>query len=1018
MARPEHNAIPSSAPASRRPISILAAVAVLALGLALSVGGWRNAEQLTERLARERFEARATEISMAIGDRLSTYEMALRGGQAMFAAMGQVSRGQWRDYVGKLNELQNYPGIQGIGYAQVVRPENLDRHQRTIRAQGFPDYAIRPEGPRGIYTAIIYLEPFDWRNQRAFGYDMFSEPVRRAAMERARDTGNSIASGKVTLMQETDKAVQAGFLLYLPCYAPKTPVFTVEERRAALHGYVYSPFRMNNLMRGIMGMSIPGLGLEIYDGDAPSDDSLMFRSEAQEAQRAANHHPLFESRRSFFVFERPWTLVIQSLPDFEAGVDRTVPRMVLLGGISISLLLAVIAHSLLATRAKALSLAEAMTVELRESEEKTRLILESTGEPIYGIDTKGLCTFCNPASLRALGYSRPEDLLGRNMHQLIHHSHADGSPFEAKDCRIFQAFQQGQGTHVNDEVFWRADGTSFPAEYWSYPQKRDGLTTGAAVVFQDITERKRNAALLAQERQRLTNILEGTNVGTWEWNIPSGEVVFNERWAQIVGYSLTELAPVSIGTWTALAHPDDLKRSGELLERHFSGELAYYDFECRMRHKDGSWVWVHDRGKVAAWTADGKPLVMSGTHQDITERIKAEEALRESRALLSSVLDSAVDPIFTADAQGRILTANPAASVTFGYALDELAGQKINVIMPEPFRSEHDQYLRRYTSTGNPHVIGKGGREVRGQRKDGTIIPFDISVSEFLNHGERQFTGILRDISERVRDRESLEAAHAELAARQKIVDADLEAAAKIQRSLLPQQGACSLGIEADFHFRPSTIIGGDIFNLVCLGPEHTGLYMVDVSGHGVPAALVSFSVAQELSPAGNVLTDRLLDEPRRPDDVLRLLDSAFPMERFDKFFSMFYLVYEPRSGKLTYCNAGHPPPMLLRDGGSVEFLEEGGTLVGLGFGDAYAQGEVTVSDGDTLLVYTDGVTELENPEGGQFSPERLEALFQNSRNASPEQVLQDVTGKLLAHADGRPPDDDISLICVRFNKT
>jgi sigma-B regulation protein RsbU (phosphoserine phosphatase) len=215
----------------------------------------------------------------------------------------------------------------------------------------------------------------------------------------------------------------------------------------------------------------------------------------------------------------------------------------------------------------------------------------------------------------------------------------------------------------------------------------------------------------------------------------------------------------------------------------------------------------------------------------------------------------------------------------------------------------------------------------------------------------------------------------------------------------------------------PSTTIGGDIFNVVCLGAQHSALYMVDVSGHGIPAALVSVTLAQELSASGDLLMDKFLGQPRTPEAVLRLLDSDFPLERFDKFFSMFYMLYEAESGTLTYCNAGHPPPMLLRAGGEAEFLEEGGTLVGMGMGHAYVSGKIQVQDGDMLLVYTDGVSELESPAGEQFGVEWLGSLFAASAGQSPDKVLQMLTGDLQSHADGRPPDDDISLVCARFSR-
>jgi len=150
---------------------------------------------------------------------------------------------------------------------------------------------------------------------------------------------------------------------------------------------------------------------------------------------------------------------------------------------------------------------------LRESEEKILLLLNSAAEGVYGIDMMGNCTFCNAACLRILGYSDEKELLGRNMHGLIHGKYADGSPFPVEECRIYQAFRRGAGTHVDDEVLWRADGTSFPAEYWSYPQRSNGEVVGAVVTFFDITERKRIENALRESelkyRTLFDNMLEG-----------------------------------------------------------------------------------------------------------------------------------------------------------------------------------------------------------------------------------------------------------------------------------------------------------------------------------------------------------------------------------------------------------------------------------------------------------------------------------------------------------------------------
>ena len=144
----------------------------------------------------------------------------------------------------------------------------------------------------------------------------------------------------------------------------------------------------------------------------------------------------------------------------------------------------------------------------------------------------------------------------------------------------------------------------------------------------EMTEREKTQLLLAQERQRLEYILAGTNAGTWEWNVQTGETIINERWASMLGYSIAELSPISIDTWIKLIHPDDLKESTKLLQRNFNKELHYYALEIRMCHKNGDWIWILARGKVFTWTDNGEALLMCGTHQNITERKKSEEKIR------------------------------------------------------------------------------------------------------------------------------------------------------------------------------------------------------------------------------------------------------------------------------------------------------------------------------------------------------------------------------------------------------
>src|SRR5919108_4826397 len=189
---------------------------VLAVSILATAWAWNDTRMQALESSHSLFRREAGQIQQAITERLLIYEDILRGGQSLFVAnRGIVTREQWRRHVTNLALTERYPGVLGVGFSLRIRPSEKAAHLAQIRSEGFPTYAIRPAGNRSEYHSIIYLEPFTGRNLRAFGYDMFSESVRRAAMERARDTELPTLSGKVTLVQETTDDVQAGFLMYL-----------------------------------------------------------------------------------------------------------------------------------------------------------------------------------------------------------------------------------------------------------------------------------------------------------------------------------------------------------------------------------------------------------------------------------------------------------------------------------------------------------------------------------------------------------------------------------------------------------------------------------------------------------------------------------------------------------------------------------------------------------------------------------------------------------------------------------
>ena len=341
----------------------------LGLLLLFTVAAFDVVKSDSEKLALERFEVRKAEIINAIDERMVAYTQALRSGLALFKASERVSRDEWRAYVETLSINELYPGIQGIGFSEWVLPENRVVYEAAIRAEGFDGFTIRPGGERAIYSSIIYLEPFDERNRQAFGYDMFSQETRRRAMELARDTGEVAISGKVTLVQEISDDVQAGFLMYLPYYGREATPSTLAARRSASVGFVYSPFRMRNLMEGILGPGLPNVRLEIYDGETIGDDALMYDSQTNESERS----PLFAETHRMEIGQHIWTLRVSTLPGFEKVLDPQKSYIVLFAGIFISLLFFGVVWSFARTRQRAHKLAEAMTLALnKHSQELAR----------------------------------------------------------------------------------------------------------------------------------------------------------------------------------------------------------------------------------------------------------------------------------------------------------------------------------------------------------------------------------------------------------------------------------------------------------------------------------------------------------------------------------------------------------------------------------------------------------------------------------------------------------------------
>jgi len=255
-----------------------------------------------------------------------------------------------------------------------------------------------------------------------------------------------------------------------------------------------------------------------------------------------------------------------------------------------------------------------------------------------------------------------------------------------------------------------------------------------------------------------------------------------------------------------------------------------------------------------------------------------------------------------------------------------------------------------------------------------------------------------------------------ELEARQRQLQEDLKAAGEIQRSLLPQAATRSSRVQAVWRFQPCERVGGDCLDLFFPAPGLLCGYILDVSGHGVPSAMIAVSVVQALRP-GNAacqLDSRGACDDVSPAQVLQLLDNQFPLERFDRHFTLSFFTLHEQTGELRYASAGHPPPVLLNAAGGLRLLEEGGPVIGLGI-SPFEEGRVLLEPEDRLFLYTDGVTECESPLGEFFGEERLFDLLRQTRDVSLEQAANALEERIRDFCGGRPPRDDITLLALEF---
>lgn len=583
----------------------------LVLILLFTVGAWYLASEMASRRVVERFLYQAERERQHIIQHMVAHEQVLRGVAAFIESSEEVSHEEWHRYFHELDLDQNLPGVQGLGFSRVVALGEKAALERQIRLERIKDYTIHPPGEREQYSAIVYLEPHSKGNLQALGYDMYTDPLRRDAMERARDSGLPVLSGKVMLAQDESDA-EPGFIIYLPVYRDRRADGNVEQRRASLIGHVFTVFRANDLLRDILEGEGDDLDFALFDGSVEPGNLLYDSAAGKEATRG--HHvaelPIdFDGHR--------WVVRFQSRAGFDRAATSYLPPTVA----GVGLLLGLMIFGILFNNIRHHRHVETIAQRLRESEQSLRSILDNTPDAVFIARTDGCYEYVNQKACELVGYSRQE-LLAMDIGGL--------KPDEADEGyhRIFEQIL-ARGRCFTEIELRRKDGSIALAEM-SAVQLPSGNVLG---LCRDIAERKRaEAAVLAAER-KFRGLVEQSLVGVYI--IQNGYFAYvNPRFAQMFGYASAEDV-INRVTVDALVSPEDRQLVADNLRRRVEGEIEAINYSFVGMRQDGTRLDIEVFGRLMEY--EGKPGVI-GIILDVSERKRAEAELEQNRLHLEELV--------------------------------------------------------------------------------------------------------------------------------------------------------------------------------------------------------------------------------------------------------------------------------------------------------------------------------------------------------------------------------------------
>lgn len=724
------------------------ALCVLLLGLAVTAYVVDNQETERRKLAQVRFNNSVQTLEHTLQEQLERPLDALHSLRAMYSVSERLRRIEFGRWVAARNIGQDYPGIVGLGFIKRVMREHLGQFVLNERADDAPDFDVHSSGQADDLFVVTTIEPL-LLNRSAWGYDLGSERVRRAALEAALRSGLPSLSGVINLVQSSGK--RRGLLLIVPIHDSEADLSTEERRIAATAGFVYAPFEIERVLTQVRPVTEGLLDFELVDTAEDGQPELFSNGERGSVAVDLRLHGqgpergIHRAEHAMQVGGRTLALHVWSTAEFERLSNQDTPFRLGVAGAVMSALLSLVAWLGATSRQRAQHLAARMTEELREAshlaasaQRENELLLYTMNQHciVSMTDEQGTITYVNDSFCDISGYAQHE-LIGIR-HNVIN-SGTHPPEFWTDFWSTLQSGEVWRGELCNrsktGELYW-VKSTIVPF------RGEDGQIERFVAVRTNVTAEREIRTQLQMTHQRFSIALEGGNDGLWEWSDVHGQMMWwSPQMYRLLGAEPGELES-SIAVFDSLLHPDDQRRTFDALASALRDRTPY-DVEFRLRMRSGAYRWFHSRGKVFR-DDQGEHQRMAGSLQDIDELKVVQADLRTRNAQMQAVFAVSPDAYVAFDREGRANFVSPAIDRLTDLPAAELIGLRV------------EELLSRIWSQAPPDARGEAGLQAlrsHGQAVDIARTPKRTLWLEL--HAASPFSEIselmhLRDITQQL----------------------------------------------------------------------------------------------------------------------------------------------------------------------------------------------------------------------------------------------------------------------------